>query len=89
MYKFLLPKFMAMPKGSDLAVPCLLVFPDDSGKPTKGYLWKEASLTPNDLNTVDGKLVFNINFNGDVTEGACAVSPSAITFTEGAAGTGA
>lgn len=83
MYKFLLPKFMAMPTGSDLVVPCLLVMPDDTGKPTKGYLWKEATLTPNDLNTVDGKLVFNINFNGTATSGTCTVSGSSITFTEG------
>lgn len=89
MYSYLLPKFMAMPTGSDLVVPCLLVMPDEKGKPTKGYLWKEATLTPNDLNTVDGKLVFNINFNGSVTTGTVAVSGSKITFTEGAASTGA
>lgn len=84
MYKFLLPKFMAMPTGSDLVVPCLLVMPDDTGRPTKGYLWKKATLTPNDLNTVDGKLVFNINFNGTATTGTCAVASGSITFTEGA-----
>lgn len=81
MYKFLFPKFMGMPTGSDLVVPCLMCFPDDTGAVTVGYLWKQASLSPNDLNTVDGKLVFNISFNGSCEKGTVKVSGSTITYT--------
>lgn len=90
MYKYLMPKFMGMPTGSDLNVPCLLCFPDDTGAVTVGYLWKDAQLSPQNLNTVDGKLVFNINFNGSVEKGTVKVSGSAITYTApSASGSGA
>lgn len=81
MYSFLFPKFMSLPVGSDLVVPCLLCVPDEKGAVTVGYLWKEAQLEPSDLNTVDGKLVFNIDFNGAVEKGTVSVSGSTITYT--------
>lgn len=87
MYSYLFPKFMSMPKGSDLNVPCLLCVPDDKGAVTVGYLWKDAQLSPQNLNTVDGKLVFNINFNGDVEKGTVSVSGSSITYTAPSAST--
>lgn len=81
MYSYLFPKFMALPKGSDLVVPCLLCVPDEKGAVTVGYLWKQAQLSPQKLNTVDGKLTFNINFNGAVEKGTVNVSGSTITYT--------
>lgn len=85
MYAFLQPKFMAMPTGSDCTIPCLLIEPDmTTGKPTVGRLWKEATVVPDNLNSVDGKLAFTINFNGDPVAGTVAISGGKITFTEGA-----
>lgn len=91
MYKYLYKKFMTMPTGSDLVVPFLLVSPDaDTGKDTDGYLWKQAQLSPQSLNTVDGKLSFNINLNGSVEKGTAAIaSDGTITYTAPSASAGA
>lgn len=62
--------------GADTIVPCCLPRPyvlDDDGNVSDQYalcaLWKEASVVPNSLNTVDGKYSFDINLNGDPTYG--------------------
>lgn len=85
MYAYLHPRFMEMPTGSDCVIPCLLIEPDmKTGKPTVGRLWKEATVVPDNLNSVDGKLAFTINFNGDPVVGTVAIAAGKITFTEGA-----
>jgi hypothetical protein len=82
MYKFLYPKFMSMPTGSDCNIPCLLVEPDmTTGKPTVGRLWSDASVVPDNLNTVDGKLAFTLNLNGDPVLGTVAKADGKVTFT--------
>lgn len=86
MYSFLYPKFMAMPTGADCVVPFLLIEPDmATGEPTVGHLWSEATVVPDTLNTVDGKLVFTININGDPVEGTVSRAAGKITFTPKAA----
>lgn len=73
---------MEMPLGSDAVVPCLLVMPDmTTGEPTKGYLWEEATISPQELNSVDGKLTFTMKLNGKKTNGTVAVNDGAFEFT--------
>ena len=82
LYKSLYPFMMSMPTGSKCTVPCLLVEPDmTTGKPTRGRMWKEATLSPGTVNTVDGKLTFTLNFNGDQVQGSVSKSDSTVTFT--------
>lgn len=72
---------MKMPVGSDAVVPFLLVAPAaDTGKPTAGYLWAEASISPGELNTVDGKLSFTVKLNGKKQDGTVSASDGAYTF---------
>ena len=74
---------MDMPLGSDAVVPCLLAMPDPS-KPAeiKGYLWEEALVSPQALNSVDGKLTFNIKLNGEKKNGKVTASEGTYTFQE-------
>ena len=70
MYQFIEPFCMNMPTGSSAIVPCLLTEPDAQGGETyTGRVWYEATITPGDLNSVDGKLVFTLNLNGSQTVG--------------------
>lgn len=85
MFNFVYPLVMSLPTGSDANVPALLIEPDlTTGKPTHGRLWKDAILVPDNVNTVDGKVVFTIQLNGEVTEGDVAIADGKITFTEAA-----
>lgn len=82
LYTFMKEFLDGYPVGADAQIPVLLITPDSTGKPTKGQLWKEAVITGNALNTVDGKLTFDIAFNGDVTNGTVAgAGTSNISFT--------
>lgn len=87
MYKFAFPLCMSMPTGSDAKVPILLVYPDmTTGEPTRGMVWWDGAVSPDNLNTVDGLLAFGLKFNGDATEGTVAITTTTsgekkITFT--------
>lgn len=72
---------MKMPLGSDAVVPCLLVMPDENGKAVRGFLWSEAIVSPQTLNTVDGILSFTLKLNGAVTEGTVSSDGGEFTFT--------
>ena len=82
-YANLRPFFMSMPTGSSAKVPVLIVMPDMStNAATVGYLWADATVSPQAINSVDGKLTFNLNLNGTPVEGTVAgVGTSTITFT--------
>lgn len=82
-YTFVKGKMLAFPTGSALNVPVLLAFPDDStGLPTDGHLWADAVLSPDTINTVDGKLTFTLKLNGEQTLGTVAgIGTDTITFT--------
>lgn len=81
MYEFIYPFCMSMPTGSACKVPCLLVEPDmETGEPTCGRLWKDATISPGSVNTVDGKVSFTINFNGDQVTGTVANNAGKVTF---------
>lgn len=73
---------MRMPIGSSAVVPCLLVMPDTTtGAATKGYLWEEAIISPQELNSVDGKLTFTMKLNGNKVDGTVAAAEGVFTFT--------
>ena len=72
---------MKMPVGSAAEVPCLLVMPDNTtGEATKGFLWEHAIISPQDLNSVDGKLTFTMKLNGTKKDGTVAASGGKFTF---------
>ena len=74
---------MGMPLGSDAVVPCLLAMPDPADlSKIKGYLWDEALVSPQALNTVDGKLTFTIKLNGTKKNGTVTAADGVYTFTE-------
>lgn len=82
-YANMRPFFMSMPTGSAAKVPVLIVMPDMStNEATVGYLWSEATVSPQAINSVDGKLTFNLNLNGTPVEGTVTgVGTGTITFT--------
>ena len=74
---------MRMPIGSDAEVPCLLVMPDsETGEATKGYLWEHATISPQELNSVDGKLTFTMKLNGAKKDGTVTASEGNFVFAE-------
>lgn len=87
LYKIMYPFCMAMPTGGDAVVPVLLRQPNmDTAQPTDATIWKEALVSPTDLNTVDGKLNFSLKLNGEFENGeASEDTDGKVTFTEGGA----
>lgn len=84
MYAFLYPKLMAMPVGQECNIPILLVEPDmKTGQPTVGRLWKDGVVVGDTLATVDGKLTFQLAFNGDQVTGTVSKENGKVTFTPG------
>lgn len=87
MYKFIYPLLMGLPTGSKAKVPCLIIEPDmTTGQPTAGRMWSDAVIEADTLATVDGKISFNIDLNGDPVTGTVAKTGAKITFTKGSAG---
>lgn len=85
MFNFVYPLCMSLPTGSSANVPVLLIEPDlTTGKPTHGRLWADAVLVPSSVNTVDGKVSFTLQLNGDYVEGDVTISGGKISFTEAA-----
>lgn len=84
MYEFIYPLCMSMPTGSFAKVPVLIAEPDmTTGQPTKGRMWPEAVVVPDNLNTPDGKISFNLKLNGAQKVGTVAgVGTGKVTFTE-------
>lgn len=83
LFKIMFPFCMAMPTGGDAEVPVLLRVPDlATGTATQAYLWKQAIVSPTDLNTVDGKLMFSLKLNGDAVKGTVSVTDGKVAFTE-------
>lgn len=82
-YAAMRPFFMGMPTGSAAKVPVLIVMPDMStNEATVGYMWADATISPQAINSVDGKLTFNLNLNGTPQQGTVAgVGTDTITFT--------
>lgn len=66
MYEFA----MMFPVGSDAEVPVLLAAPSvRTPGEIDGFLWRDALISLSNLNSVDKKLTFTLNLNGDVKRG--------------------
>lgn len=77
---------MAMPTGGDAVCPVLLRTPDlDTSKATVGRVWEKAIVSPSNLQTVDGKLVFTLKLNGEVKLGTVTEADGKVTFSEDSA----
>lgn len=66
---------------SKATCPVLICF---GGTGKKAWLYDEAQIVMNDLNTVDNKLEFTINFNGDQTLGTYVITAGVPVFTAAA-----
>lgn len=81
-YKFMFAFFREMPTGSSAKVPVMIAYPDPTtGETTEADVWTEAVISPGAMNTVDGKLTFTLQLNGDAKKGTIAITESAATFT--------
>lgn len=80
LYQAMFDFCMRFPVGSDANVPCLVVTPDEEGKAARGFLWEDAAISPQALNTVDGVLTFTMRLNGRVTEGTVTASDGTFAF---------
>lgn len=82
-YDFMLAYMREMPTGNAAKVPVMVVYPDKTtGAPTEADVWDDAIIAPGTINTVDGKLTFTLNFNGEVTRGTVAgIGTETVTFT--------
>lgn len=78
MYDFVFEKFFGLPVGSDAKVGALLCF---AGTEKKAWKIDDTTLTLGELNTVDGKLSFTLNFGGDIDRGTYTISDGVPTFT--------
>lgn len=86
LYQAMFDFCMSMPLGSDAVVPCLLAMPDPSDvAKVRGYLWEECIVSPQAINTVDGKLTFNLKLNGEKADGTVTAEGGAYTFVPDAA----
>lgn len=85
LFKVMVEFCLGMPTGSSADVPVMLVYPDPStGKATKALVWDEASISPQTINTVDGKLTFNLKLNGTAKKGTASESAGSWTFSPAA-----
>lgn len=83
MYEFMDDYANSFPTRRDAVFPVLMVRPDlKTGAPTKALLFAEASVAPNTLNSVDGKLSFDVYLNGTVVEGTVnGIYEDTVTFS--------
>lgn len=83
LYAFMDEHIHSFPVGEDAKLPFLFVRPNlETGEATEGLVWKEATVTGDTLNTVDGALSFNIHLNGDPVEGTVTgLGTSKVVFT--------
>lgn len=81
-YDFMFEELYNLPTGEACKVPFLLCFGGTGKKAWRGV----ATIIGKVLNTVDGKLSFNIKMGGNIERGTYSISDGAPTFTEGGAG---
>lgn len=86
MYEF----SMAFPTGSEAKIPCALIMPSvrKSGE-ADAFIWRETMLAPGTINTIDKKLTFTMNLNGEMTRGIGTKDDTTgkFTITDGITGT--
>lgn len=73
---------MKFPVGSDAVIPVLLAAPSVRYQNAiDGFRWQDALITIGNLNTVDKKITFTLNLNGDVERGEVTVTDGKFEFT--------
>ncbi len=73
-----------LPTGRDLIRPALLIFGGNAGTeedPAKAWL-VDATVILNNLNTVDEKILFDLNFGGNIKRGTVVITDGKPAFTE-------
>lgn len=76
-YDFMFQMIYDLPVGDKCIIPVLMCY-GGTGKKA----WKcDATIVLGELNTVDGKLSFTINFGGDIQRGTYAITDGSPTFT--------
>lgn len=83
MYTFMDEYLNSYPTGSDAKIPCCFARPNVAD-PTKidAQVFDEAIVVGGSLNTVDGKLTFTINLNGDPVLGSLnTIYDGTVTFS--------
>lgn len=83
LYSKLFPKIReAVRTGEPIKAPSCAVYPDTStGEATDADMFDEATISPQTLNTVDGKLSFTIKLNGTPKKGTVDYSMNKWTFS--------
>lgn len=83
MYEFMDEYANEFPIRQNAKMPVLLVRPDlTTGAPTNALLFADAVVVPNTLNSVDGKLSFDIYLNGTPVEGTVnGIYEDTVTFS--------
>ena len=78
-FDYIYSKFYNLPTGEDVKEEVLIVF---AGAESPYNAWKStATLVLKDLNTVDEKILFDLNFGGTITKGTATVTDGVPTFT--------
>lgn len=82
LYKLMDEYIWSLPTGQDAIIPFMFVRPDvETGKATKAIVWDETTVIPDNVNTQDGKLSFNIKPSGNPKVGTASESDGTWTFS--------
>ena len=78
-FDYIYDKFYNLPTGEDVKEDCLIVF---AGKASPYKAWRsKATLVLKDLNTVEEKILFDLNFGGTIDRGTATVAEGTPVFT--------
>lgn len=77
MYDYMIGLMLSLPVGNACVIPVLLRLGEDN----KAWLIKKTTIVFGELNSVDGKLTFTLNFGGDIEKGTIANANGVPTFT--------
>ncbi len=86
-FDFIYDMFYNLPTGTAVQKPVLIVFDGNSGTEAspKFNAWQvKATVVLKDFNTVDGKITFDLNLNGNIEKGTCTIAEGVPSFTLGA-----
>lgn len=78
-FDYVYDKFYDLPTGEDVKEDVLIVF---AGASSPYKAWRStATLVLKDLNTVDEKILFDLNFGGTISKGTATVTDGVPAFT--------
>lgn len=80
-YEFAFKRFFDMSTGADAHVECMIVFMQEGDKTAGFKAWNaDAVMAITDLNAVDSKINFSINFGGTINKGVATMVDGVPTF---------